>query len=299
VKRTAAVIGGAGGMGQWLIKFFQRRGFEVVIADIEDTKARQIARKLHVKFAESNEKAVKQCNIVAIATPPRTIASVIQKVAPEMPKGSTLFDVGSIKRFYIDVLKSISKLGIRVASAHPMFGPSTPTAKGRKIIMVRVNARFDATTQVAALFRSEGARVHITDVQTHDRYMRLVLGLPHTLAILFANTLHDSRETLSDLKSFSGTTFDLMLLLAENVAQSGTQAEMDLYVADRKNERMLRLLLKNLQDLLESARRRDEASLRRILSRSVSYLTTDMEFASSRVRFNQAFEAILPKPRVY
>jgi chorismate mutase len=82
--RTALVVGGAGRMGFWFVRFLEGQGYQV---HIDDPAA---------SFQPAPPADLKP-DVVIIATPPSTITEVLDKYAAKLGKDTLLVDIASIK----------------------------------------------------------------------------------------------------------------------------------------------------------------------------------------------------------
>src|SRR5439155_6674124 len=133
-------VGGAGKMGRWLLQFFSRQGHDVTVFDpagsVEDyTSAPALAP------------AVRAAEITIIATPLGPGRDVLAQILALEP-ASLVADIFSLKSHVLDLLRGAAGQGRRVASLHPLFGPSARTLSGR--VMAACDCRNSEATAAAA-----------------------------------------------------------------------------------------------------------------------------------------------------
>src|SRR6476661_4021673 len=87
--RRALVIGGAGHMGRWFVRYLAAQGFEVEIADPGEGPAGIVNHRNWREAAGDHE-------IVVVAAPMPATAQILAEMAEAPPKG-IVFDVGSLK----------------------------------------------------------------------------------------------------------------------------------------------------------------------------------------------------------
>src|SRR5438105_2896439 len=141
--RRAIVIGGAGHMGRWFVRYLAAQGFDVEIADPNDGPA-------GVHNVRDWRGAKLDHELVVIAAPMTATAKILEDMAAAPPSG-VVFDVGSLKSPLRASLRALAAAGAQVTSVHPMFGPDTELLSGRHVIFVDVGAP-KATAAARALF---------------------------------------------------------------------------------------------------------------------------------------------------
>lgn len=201
--RSALVIGGAGLMGRWFVRFLDSQGFSVAVADprssVPDWRAADLT-----------------ADLIVIATPLPATAQILHEMAADPPSG-LIFDIGSLKTPLREGLFELAASGADVTSIHPMFGADTNLLSGRHVVLVDVGVPH-ATTAAKQLFSSTMATLVEMDLDSHDRLIAYILGLSHALNIAFFTALAQSGETADRLADLSSTTFDRQLAVASQVA---------------------------------------------------------------------------------
>lgn len=185
--KSAVVVGGAGRMGRWLGRFLSAQGYTTGALDPnagseEDAWARG---------------AFESADIVFCSTPPATIAKLYTDWSRKPPAG-VVVDVASIKTPLIEPIRELQRAGCRVASIHPMFGPSTVLLRDADVVICDTGD-VEAATTVEKLFRPTTAHLVHLPLEDHDRIMADLLSLAHAAAIAFAIALpptdHPVRST--------------------------------------------------------------------------------------------------------
>ena len=208
--RRALVIGGAGRMGRWFVRFLDAQGFLVTVVD----PAGPVSGHEHV--ADWRE-AQEQADLIVVAAPLGATASILGEMASRPPRG-LVFDVGSLKSPLRGALHALATTGCRVTSVHPMFGPDAELLSGRHVIFVDVGVPA-ATAEARALFAPTLAALVDMSLDEHDRLIGYVLGLSHALSIAFFTALAGSGVGAADLARISSTTFDAQLEVSGRVAR--------------------------------------------------------------------------------
>jgi chorismate mutase/prephenate dehydrogenase len=185
--KTAVVVGGAGRMGRWVMRFLASQGYDVHALDPAappDESAR--AREL-----------LPRADLVVCSAPPATIGALYREWTGAPPSG-VVVDLASIKSPLVEPIRALRAAGARVASMHPMFGPSISLLRDADVVICDTGDA-DATAAVENLFRPTTARLVHVGLDEHDRIMADVLSLAHATAIAFALALppadHPVRST--------------------------------------------------------------------------------------------------------
>lgn len=185
--KRAVVVGGAGRMGRWMGNFLGAQGYTTGALDPaappdEEAWARE---------------ALPSAELVVCATTPATTAKLYAEWALRPPTG-VVVDIASIKTPLIDSIRNLQGAGGRVASIHPMFGPSAVLLRGTDVVICDTGDA-DATALMEMLFRPTTVNLVHLPLEDHDRVMADLLSLAHASAIAFAlalpTTEHPTRST--------------------------------------------------------------------------------------------------------
>lgn len=262
--RRVLVIGGAGAMGRWLVRFLDSQGYAVEIAD----PAGPVADFPHHADWEAVEL---DHDVIVVAAPLRTSNEILLRLAEAPPRG-LVFDVGSLKSPLRDGLLALVEAGARVTSVHPMFGPDTELLSGRHVIFVDVG-RPEATAEAHELFRSTMALRVDMDLESHDRLIAYVLGLSHALNIAFFTALAESGEAAPELATLSSTTFDDQLAVASRVAEENPRLYFEIQSLNDYGTESLAALLYAVERVRSVVRAGDEGEFVRLMERGRRYLS--------------------------
>ena len=209
------VIGGYGKMGRWLARFLKGEGLQVTIAGRSLQKLEEAARELGCRAAPL-EQAVKQAEAIVISVPIGSFEAVVRQLAPHTRPGQYVFDIASVKQRPVEIMHKYLS-GCRILGTHPMFGPGAASLQGQRFVFTPVGDEEESlAAQLRRQLESRGARIAVMSPTRHDELMGMVLGLPHFIALVSADTLL-SLKSLKQAGEVSGTSFRLLLTLAEAV----------------------------------------------------------------------------------
>lgn len=199
--QTAVVVGGAGRMGRWMTRFLATQAYDVGALDPAAPTAER-------EWAASR---LAHADLVVCSTPPASIAEQYLAWCDAPPAG-VIVDIASIKTPLIPAIDALRRAGGRVASIHPMFGPSLTLLRDADVVIC--DAGDDAATAaVERLFTSTTAHVVHVPLAEHDRMMAHLLSLAHTTAIAFALALPGEEHPVRS------TTFQRLETLAASLVR--------------------------------------------------------------------------------
>jgi prephenate dehydrogenase len=210
-----AVIG-AGKMGVWFAKFFQSKGYNVVLADRKEEKLAKL-KDLHVELTADFKAAVKDASQILLCISISGMEEVVKAISPAVHEGQVVMDICSIKETPVKTMHQYIK-GATVLGTHPVFGPGSNGVKHKAYVLTPTNPK---ETAIAEHYRKwleqEEAHVFIMTPKKHDELMSVVLGLPHFLGLVACETLLEQKN-LPETKKVAGTTYRMLFTLAEATA---------------------------------------------------------------------------------
>ncbi len=224
-----AVIGGYGKMGLWFARWLLNQGKQVVISGRDHRKVHEAAKQIGAEAADS-QSAVKHSDAVIISVPIDRFEDVVREIAGCTSPGQMIFDVTSVKAMPMEVMHRYIKNGT-ILGVHPMFGPGADGISGQRFVLTPTTPDEEKLADNTRKYLEEkGARVAVMPPAEHDELMAVVLGLSHFVALAAGDTLA-SLGRLKQMRQISGTTFKVLLMLAESVASE----DADFYSALQMN----------------------------------------------------------------
>ncbi len=275
-----AVVG-AGKMGVWFARFFQSKGYSVILADRKADKLEQIKKELSVATTTNFLEAVKGADQILLCVSINAMEEVTKAIAPALKKGQVVMDICSIKETPIQTMHTYIK-DATVLGTHPVFGPGSNGVKHKAYVLTPTNP---AEAKFAEKFKkwleAEDAHVFIMTPQKHDELMAVVLGLPHFLGLVACETLLEQKN-LPETKKVAGTTYRMLFTLAEATALETP----DLFAAVQTNlanlDEVESLFMKKAEELLALIRSKDQkAIVERMEKLKKKLAKTDSDFAKS------------------
>jgi prephenate dehydrogenase len=275
-----AVIG-AGKMGVWFAKFFQSKGYDVVLADRKKEKLAKLQKELNVNLTADFKQAVQNADQILICVSINAIEEVVKAISPAVHDGQVVMDICSIKEAPVKTMHQYIK-NATVLGTHPVFGPGSNGVKHKAYVLTPTNAKEqEFAEQFKKWLEQEEAHVFIMTPKKHDELMSVVLGLPHFLGLVACETLLEQKN-FPETKKVAGTTYRMLFTLAEATALETP----DLYASLQTNlpelGKIEDLFMAKAQEWLNLIKNKDSAAIVDRMERLKKKLTeTDSDFAES------------------
>jgi prephenate dehydrogenase len=173
-----------------------------------------------------------------------------------------------------------------------MFGPGAKNLAGHIIAIIPIRGSEDAAEKLERIFSQDGAKLVLTDGQTHDRMISTVLGLPHFLNILFGKALLEIPDSIPQVKEFSGTTFALQLLLAECVFREDPELYSEIQMSNKQFLKFLDKMEEIFRELKEVVQKNEKTEFIKIFKMVREKLVQDADYANAYDRFYQMIEIL-------
>jgi len=210
-----AILGAAGNMGGWLIRYFSKLGHTLIAFD---PNIKELSSFPDVEITDDCRSAVSNAELVIVTVPMELTAEVINDVAPFMKKNAILCEIASVKTRVIEALRVLPEHSVRPLSIHPLFGPGAKSLNKRIAVIPLLDQKQEKQL-VETLFPD--SEVIVVDAEQHDRIMAVTLSLPYFVNMAVAAVL--KKEDITVLKQLSGTTFALQLILAASIMSHSSE----------------------------------------------------------------------------
>ena len=154
--------------------------------------------------------AVRDADMVVLATPVGSMAEILSAIAPYLAKQAVVTDVGSVKGTIAAAARAA--LGAKLSGfvpGHPIAGTERTGVEasfsslfvGRRVVLTPLpETSAEAVTRVRTMWQAAGADVVSMSVEHHDIVLAATSHLPHLLAYALVDMLarlDDSREIFS------------------------------------------------------------------------------------------------------
>lgn len=163
---------------------------------------RTLLEAVHVGAADRTTadavEAVRDADLVYIATPVATIASIMSGIAPALRPGCVVTDAGSTKRAIVRAAEGLPD-GVSFVGGHPMAGSEQAGVwearahlfHGRTYLLTPTPGGDEALAKLREVVFAIGSRPVVVEAEEHDRLVARTSHLPHVVATALANALSD------------------------------------------------------------------------------------------------------------
>ena len=217
-ERVAII--GIGLIGSSLARVLRRdklTGEIVACARQPATRAKALELGIVDRVTDSAAEAVRDADIVILATPLSAYAAIGSEIGPALRPGAIVTDVGSVKQAVIRDLRPSLPAKVHFIPGHPVAGtehsgPESGFAelfRDRWCILTPLpDTDAAALTRLTALWEQAGMRVVTMDPEHHDKVLAMTSHLPHVIAYTIVGTATDLEDSLkSEVIKFSAGGF--------------------------------------------------------------------------------------------
>jgi cyclohexadieny/prephenate dehydrogenase len=255
---------GAGLIGGSIIRAAREHGVvgEITVADASEAHRARVAELGIAEHVTGDiAEAVKDADLVVIATPVLSIPDLAAQVIPAMKAGATLTDVGSTKGNVAEAFRAQDISKIHAIPGHPIAGTeqSGPDAgfaelfENRWTILTPLDSEDEAyaaaVARLSAFWRAFGAQVELMDEKHHDLVLAVVSHLPHLIAYTIVGSAADLENvTENEVIKYSASGFRDFT----RIAASDPTMWRDIFVANK--DAVLEMLGRFTEDLQAMSR---------------------------------------------
>lgn len=255
-----AVIG-AGKMGVWFAKFFQKEGYSVVVADRKRDKLEKLRSELGFEIADFAE-AARKADRVLICVSISAFEEVVKKISPTIREGQVVMDICSVKELPVNVMHKYLPEAL-VLGTHPVFGPGSTSIENKTFVLTPTNSQEEAfAADFKKWLETRKARVLIMPPRKHDELMSIVLGMPHFLGLIACDTLLE-QANYAETKQVAGTTYRLLYTLAEVAASETPELFTSLQLNLPDLEQLEDAFIKKANEWLKIIKEKDREAISR------------------------------------
>lgn len=238
--------------------------------------AEALKRKIIDESSQDPARAVRDADLVLLATPVGQMAAVMTAIAPHLPAHAVVTDAGSTKRDVVACARRfLGRHFSRFVPGHPIAGTEKSGAaaafpelfRDRNVILApQPETAARATALVRRAWEACGARVTRVEAGEHDAILAGVSHLPHVVAYALVNVLAGKRNP-GRLFGYSAGG------LRDTVRIAGSSPEMWADICSANRDALL-AVLEDYESELEAMRAAiaggDTDELKRMFSRARS-----------------------------
>jgi len=225
------VVIGVGLIGGSLARVLRAKGEAGEIVGVGRSEAnlrRAVELGVIDRYTHDPVAAVKGADMVFLAIPVCSIASMTARIAPALAPGCVVTDGGSVKGEIVFACEPLMPYGTFFVGGHPIAGTeksgvdaSFPTLyEGRRCIITPTpDTDPEALDRVVRMWECAGSDVVLMDTAKHDRVLAAISHLPHMVAYALVNAVGDyDRFDESILKYSAGGFKDFTRIASSDPA---------------------------------------------------------------------------------
>lgn len=222
---TIAIIGTGliGGSIGLALKAAKLPEVEVVGFDDERSNGGEAKRMGAVdRSVPTYRDAVKDANLVIVATPPLAVREVFEEIAPHLREGAIVTDTASTKSDVARWARELLPEPVAFVGGHPMAGKETQGIKAAEAGLFRdkvwavtpsPSAGEGAVKSVLGLIGIVGAEPLFVDAEEHDQYVAAISHLPLVMSAALFSLVRNS-PSWDDIAPLAASGFRDMTRLA-------------------------------------------------------------------------------------
>lgn len=249
-------IVGAGKMGRWFIRFFLNEGYRVEVIEKDERKFSTLKDELGINPTKDYS-VLRNVDKIIVSVPLDNFEETIKSIGPHIGSEQVVLDICSLKEKPVNIMHKYIRFGT-ILGMHPLFGPGAKSISGQNIVLTPVRYREKRFAEEFKKWLEEkGAYVHIMSPKKHDKLMSIVLYLPHIIGLLVCDTLVEN-EFYAEAKKVSGTSYRLLITLAESIALEDPEFYATLHTSIPEAEKIGETLLEKLEQWVDIVRKKDK-----------------------------------------
>lgn len=267
------IIGASGRMGQWFIRYFASKGYQVGMYSRSGKTS--VKRAGVLKFTTVQECA-KFSEVILVSVPIAQTAKVVSEVAMSCSSNQTIIEIASLKGKLVPELKEIAATGVKVLSIHPLFGPGADIGMKQLYALIPISSdESDELRRLSAILPD--SRITTVNEESHDKSMGYVLSLTHFVNLAFLSSLTGRNELLE----VAGTTFKLQVSLAHAILHDEPELLAALETENVYFQDILADFLKNSRNIELMVKKKDSRALAGLFASTREKIRESESFLSS------------------
>jgi prephenate dehydrogenase len=203
-------------------KDFKVTGFDKISDAMTIAKYRNVIDKIAVDYID----AVKDADLIIIATPISKIVNVINSIKNHLKDGAVVTDVGSAKENIVKAINKILPGNVIFIGGHPMAGSENEGILNANsdlfrnafyILTPTDNTKTESLMELHSILNKMGSIVVTVTPKEHDMIVSLISHLPHVLSTNLVKLINDKQIEQKNLfKLCAGGFRDMTRIAASN-----------------------------------------------------------------------------------
>lgn len=233
---TIGIIGGAGKMGKFFRSFFERKGYKVLISDLNE--------------GLSKAELLKQSKVILISVPMETFSQVVEEISNYVESHHWILDICSLKVEPVKTMKRFLKKG-EILATHPLFGPYEKSLANKIIVLYRIRGK-NCYSWFKSVFLSEEVKLVEVSPQKHDKIIALSQVLNHFWLIILAKMMEDTKFSLEEIVNLSPPSFERQLHILKRFAYQDEKLYAKIQLDNPLGKKMRRMFCQNCKLLTKA-----------------------------------------------
>lgn len=241
IDQKIAIVGGTGKFGQHLGEHLEENN-DIHISGKSLEDAEQVAEENNWNYGKNTE-IVKEADTVIVAVPIAVTVEVIEEIGPQVPDDALLCDITSVKKKPVEAMKEFSD---EVLGMHPMYAPSN-SIEGQKVVLCPGNGK--KWTEMEEFWIENGAEIHVTEPEQHDKAMSIVQGLMHFSELVVAETIRKSDLSGPEMEEYSSPVYQLITDLTARMLNQKSGLYGSIQAENPENEEVRERFMESAEDI--------------------------------------------------
>ena len=256
-RRTVAVIGGHGGMGQLFAKLFEDLGQDVLVADLDTTL--------------TPVEAAQRAEVVLMSVPMDATPQLIKELGPHVNEDGLFSDLTSIKTTPIAAMCEHSKSD--VIGLHPMFGPGVHTLQEQRVVFVpgRVREGSPWPEWLRTCLLARGFSLLESTAEDHDRAMAIVQVLTHFSTEVLGLAMARSGVPVQQTLEFASPVYLIELVMTARHFCQSAELYGEIHMANPNGKDIVRAFSESLQAWREAVETGDLVAFERLFEETHAF----------------------------
>lgn len=247
-----AVIGGTGGMGETLIRFFNS----------QNIAAKAIGRK-----TKDPETILNHVDVIIISIPSQNLKYAVDLLKKVDLKKKLIVTLGSCMTHDKKILKTLKAPLLHI---HQLFGPQVYPFNGHNIIFAGA-VKDTQAKKILSVFKKSGANATILSEAKHDELMSNTQALSQFSTIVMAKTLSESKFKQNDLEKGSTVTFRMNSGLIKRIMAQKSGLWAFLQFENEFAGKVLDRHIKNIVLMRKLAKKKDYKGFEKVFSKIAKF----------------------------
>lgn len=175
-------------------------GFDIQAASLAYAKQHQLIDQTNTSLTDT----IQDAELIIIASPAWTMASIFQEIYPQLKPEQTITDIASTKQNTIEYSQYLHEKRDQFIPGHPIIGSEKSNIESaidhlfmdaHVILTPTQTTNAHALALVKQFWENLGAQVSTCSAQQHDEQLALISHLPHLVASAYMQLIHDPALT--------------------------------------------------------------------------------------------------------